>query len=79
LTFEALDRTLKDIVGYKNPNKALKLFGGKTTLLGGDFRQILPVIQKGKRKDIVQTCIVQCTKNVIYNEVFNELHQCNYI
>ncbi|XP_057421492.1 uncharacterized protein LOC130715411 [Lotus japonicus] len=57
LAFEALDRTLKDIVGYKNPDKALKPFGGKTTLLGGDFRQILPVIPKGQRQDIVQSCI----------------------
>ena len=31
LAFEALDRTLKDIVGYRNSDKALKPFGGKTT------------------------------------------------
>ncbi|XP_071713678.1 uncharacterized protein [Rutidosis leptorrhynchoides] len=29
------------------------LFGGKIVVFGGDFRQILPVIQKGKREDIV--------------------------
>ncbi|XP_019157246.1 PREDICTED: uncharacterized protein LOC109153829 [Ipomoea nil] len=28
-------------------------FGGKTVVLGGDFRQILPVIPKGTRQDIV--------------------------
>ncbi|GKA93711.1 ATP-dependent DNA helicase PIF1-like protein [Tanacetum coccineum] len=28
-----------------------------TVLLGGDFRQVLPVIPKGKRLDVVQACI----------------------
>ncbi|GJR63441.1 ATP-dependent DNA helicase PIF1-like protein [Tanacetum coccineum] len=55
--FEALDKTLRDILGYKNPQKRNQLFGGLTVLLGGDFRQILPVIPKGKRADIVQSCI----------------------
>ncbi|KAK9049501.1 hypothetical protein SSX86_031532 [Deinandra increscens subsp. villosa] len=36
--FEALDRTLKDILD--NPDKP---FGGKSILLGGDFRQTLPI------------------------------------
>nr|GEW53226.1 DNA helicase [Tanacetum cinerariifolium] len=36
--FEALDRSLRDIV-----NKPFSLFGGKSVLLGGDFRQTLPV------------------------------------
>ncbi|GJT55210.1 ATP-dependent DNA helicase PIF1-like protein [Tanacetum coccineum] len=55
--FEALDRTLRDILGYKNPAKRSTIFGGVTVLLGGDFRQILPVIPKGKRAEIVQACI----------------------
>nr|GEV87253.1 ATP-dependent DNA helicase PIF1-like [Tanacetum cinerariifolium] len=55
--FEALDKTLRDILGYKNPQKRNQLFGGLTVLLGGDFRQILLVIPKGKRSDIVQSCI----------------------
>ena len=45
--FEALDRTLRDILGYENSAKRDKIFGGLTVLLGGDFRQILPVIPKG--------------------------------
>ncbi|KAL6520987.1 hypothetical protein OROGR_017556 [Orobanche gracilis] len=32
-------------------------FGGKVVVLGGDFRQILPVIQKGNRHDIVKAAI----------------------
>ncbi|GKB63328.1 ATP-dependent DNA helicase PIF1-like protein [Tanacetum coccineum] len=55
--FEALDKTLRDILGYKNPHKRNQLFGGLTVLLGGDFRQILPVIPKGKRADVVHSCI----------------------
>jgi len=55
--FEALDRTLKDILGFHFLDKAEQPFGGKTVLLGGDFRQILPVIPKGRRHDIVQSCI----------------------
>ncbi|GJT01082.1 ATP-dependent DNA helicase PIF1-like protein [Tanacetum coccineum] len=55
--FKALDKTLRDILGYPTPEKWNKLFGGVTVLLGGDFRQILPVIPKGKRADIVHACI----------------------
>ncbi|GKE44063.1 ATP-dependent DNA helicase PIF1-like protein, partial [Tanacetum coccineum] len=55
--FEALDKTLRDILGYRAPEKQDKLFGGVTVLLGGYFRQILPVIPKGKRAYIVHACI----------------------
>nr|GEX18439.1 hypothetical protein [Tanacetum cinerariifolium] len=41
--FEALDKTLRDILGYPVPDKRNKIFGGMTVLLGGDFRQILLV------------------------------------
>lgn len=36
--FEALDKTMKSILQSQKP------FGGKVVVLGGDFRQILPVI-----------------------------------
>ncbi|GKB70493.1 ATP-dependent DNA helicase PIF1-like protein [Tanacetum coccineum] len=55
--FEALDRTLRDILGYKNPEKRNAIFEGVIVLLGDDSRQILPVIPKGKRAEIVQACI----------------------
>ncbi|XP_024009308.1 uncharacterized protein LOC112084412 [Eutrema salsugineum] len=56
-TFEALDRTLKDIMGHDNPEAKEQTFGGKTVLLGGDFRQILPVIPQGTRADTVMASI----------------------
>jgi hypothetical protein len=48
---EAVDRTLQDILNNNRP------FGGIVVLWGGDFRQILPVIEKGSREDIVYACI----------------------
>ncbi|XP_056841667.1 uncharacterized protein LOC130494865 [Raphanus sativus] len=50
-TFETLDRSLRDLLSHADPEAATKPFGGKTVLLGGDFRQILPVIPHGKRPD----------------------------
>ena len=44
---EAVDRTLQDICENGKP------FGGITVVLGGNFRQILPVIPRGVREQIV--------------------------
>ena len=40
-----------------NEDNANKPFGGKVIVLGGDFRQILPVVRKGSRYDIVNSSI----------------------
>ncbi|XP_028798904.1 uncharacterized protein LOC114754293 [Neltuma alba] len=48
---EVFNRTLRDIIHCNFP------FGGKCVLMGGDFHQILPVIPKGSRADIVNACI----------------------
>uniref|UniRef100_A0A0D3BZP1 ATP-dependent DNA helicase n=2 Tax=Brassica oleracea TaxID=3712 RepID=A0A0D3BZP1_BRAOL len=40
--FEALDKSLKDIMSIKNPPAKDQTFRGKAVLLGGAFRQILP-------------------------------------
>ncbi|XP_030963743.1 uncharacterized protein LOC115984893 [Quercus lobata] len=45
---ETLDRSLRDILRIQNPNCANKPFGGKVVVLGGDFRQILPVVKKNR-------------------------------
>ena len=43
--FEALDRTLRDLLSAKEPTNAAKPFGGLPILFGGDFRQVVPVVQ----------------------------------
>ncbi|XP_071713363.1 uncharacterized protein [Rutidosis leptorrhynchoides] len=50
--FEALDRSLRDILGKKNSP-----FGGKSMILGGDFKQTLPFHKKGKKSTIVRSYI----------------------
>ena len=50
--FETVDRTFRDICGKK-----LQPFGGKLIVFGGDFEQVLPVVTKGGRADIVATSI----------------------
>jgi ATP-dependent DNA helicase PIF1 len=55
--FEALDRTLKDILSCDGVDKSRLPFGGKAIVFGGDFRQILPVVPGGTRQDIVSTSL----------------------
>ncbi|XP_021981880.1 ATP-dependent DNA helicase pif1-like [Helianthus annuus] len=50
--FEALDRTLKDVLSVGDSRNSEIPFGGKAIVFGGDFRQILPVVQNGSRQDI---------------------------
>ena len=45
---KALDNNLYDIMD--RPNLP---FGGKTMVFGGDFRQVLPVVRRGSRAQIV--------------------------
>lgn len=55
--FEALDRSLRDIMSYDGVDNSNKPFGGISVVLGGDFRHILLVIRKGCRQDIVAATI----------------------
>lgn len=55
--FEALDRTLRYLLSEEEPANAIRPFGGKVVVLGGDFRQILPVIQKGSKTTIIDASI----------------------
>ncbi|XP_074315582.1 uncharacterized protein LOC141651784 [Silene latifolia] len=63
--FEALDRTLRDVMAFQDPQAEWKIFGGKVVLLGGDFRQVLPIIPKGSRQDVVQPSI---SRSSLWNE-----------
>ncbi|XP_031111919.1 uncharacterized protein LOC116015893 [Ipomoea triloba] len=55
--FEALDRTMRDVLHFVNEDSANRTFGGKILVFGGDFRTILPVVPKGSRQDIVSAVI----------------------
>ncbi|XP_074355163.1 uncharacterized protein LOC141693869 [Apium graveolens] len=55
--FEALDKTLRDLLNTRYDNCRSKPFGGLTVVCGGDFRQILPVIPQGERVDIINASL----------------------
>nr|XP_016456633.1 PREDICTED: uncharacterized protein LOC107780595 [Nicotiana tabacum] len=55
--FEALDKTLREILRVRYENSSDKPFGGLTIVFDDDFRQILPVIPKGTRADIVDASL----------------------
>ncbi|XP_057305225.1 ATP-dependent DNA helicase PIF1-like [Hydractinia symbiolongicarpus] len=48
---QAIETMFRDISNVDN------LFGGKVILLGGDFRQILPVVKRARPAEIVETCL----------------------
>ncbi|KAM0870511.1 hypothetical protein ACQ4PT_039955 [Festuca glaucescens] len=57
--FEAVDRSLKDILSADDSSRADLPFGGKTVVLGGDFRQVLPVIEGGSRGDVIDSSLIR--------------------
>ncbi|GKE44255.1 DNA helicase, partial [Tanacetum coccineum] len=52
--FEALDRTLRDLM-----NAPEILFGGKTIVLGGDFRQTLPIKKDDAKEELIHASIAE--------------------
>ncbi|XP_016168630.1 ATP-dependent DNA helicase PIF4-like [Arachis ipaensis] len=48
--YETLDKCLRDILRCSDSYNAHLPFGGKVVVLGGDFRQILPVIPEAQGK-----------------------------
>ncbi|KAL0448591.1 UNVERIFIED_CONTAM: hypothetical protein Slati_1415500 [Sesamum latifolium] len=50
---ETVDRTLREMFGVDLP------FGGKIMILGGDFRQVVPVVVGGTRSQAVKASIVE--------------------
>ncbi|CAN1271712.1 ATP-dependent DNA helicase PIF1 [Linum perenne] len=64
LSFEAVDRTICDLMDLPMSGNGYKPFGGKTVLLGGDFRQTLPVVTGGGRGESVDACL---TRSVLWS------------
>ena len=58
--FEAVSRSFCDILNDTRP------FGGKVVVLGGDFRQILPVIVKGSEADILNATL---SRSILWESV----------
>ncbi|KAK9680424.1 PIF1-like helicase [Popillia japonica] len=52
LTFELVDKTIRFLC---NDND--RPFGGKVVIIGGDFKQCLPIVQNGNRAAVIQACI----------------------
>ncbi|GBO30410.1 hypothetical protein AVEN_149797-1 [Araneus ventricosus] len=46
-----IDSLLRDLMNNNKP------FGGKVIIIGGDFRQTLPVVPRGTRADVIGSCI----------------------
>ncbi|VDP22366.1 unnamed protein product [Heligmosomoides polygyrus] len=49
--FEAVDSLLRDLMQNDRP------FCGKLIIVGGDFRQTLPIVEHGGRNEVVETCV----------------------
>jgi ATP-dependent DNA helicase PIF1 len=57
--FEAFDRSLRDIMSEINEEASDIPFGWKVVVLGGDPRQILPVIENGSKSQIINASVIK--------------------
>jgi len=64
--FEALDKLLRDIMKTVNAGLEHVPFGGKVVVMAGDFRQILPVVRRGTKADIIDACL---TKSALWQQI----------
>ncbi|XP_047264096.1 uncharacterized protein LOC124896570 [Capsicum annuum] len=62
---QALDKSLRDILSFKDSSNSQRPFGGKTVVFGGDFRQILHVNATLNSSYLWSHCqLLQLTKNM---------------
>ena len=59
----AIDAALRDLC--RTPETP---FGGKIFFIGGDFRQMLPVVKKGGRRQIVEACLKNCSIWLLFQQ-----------
>ncbi|XP_047270434.1 ATP-dependent DNA helicase pif1-like [Capsicum annuum] len=67
--FEVLDKTLRDILRFEDVSNLDRPFEGKTVVLGGDFRQIVPVVTKAVGDGIIGNSVDGIGKVPIPNDV----------
>nr|XP_047146106.1 ATP-dependent DNA helicase pif1-like [Hydra vulgaris] len=60
----AIDKLLQDICNNNFP------FRGKVILMGGDFRQILPVVKRGRPAEVIESCL-KCSEHWQYVQRFS--------
>ena len=61
-----LDRTLKDICNSK------ETFGGKVIILGGDWKQLAPVVENDTKKD-------QLNESIKLDPLYQKFEMLRYI
>jgi len=72
--FEAMNRTLQHVMGVVDLALKFMLFGGKVVVMGGDFRQILPVVPWGTRGQIMDASLKRSV--VLWHRVkVHQLHE----
>ncbi|XP_073532460.1 uncharacterized protein [Phyllobates terribilis] len=59
-SLNVIDRLLRDVMTIHVDDKNNVPFGGKVFILGGDFRQCLPVLTHATRTEIVDCCLKYC-------------------
>jgi hypothetical protein len=55
--FEAVNRSLQDIMAVINPAFKFLPFGGLVVVFGDDFQQILPVVPRGTKGDVIAAAL----------------------
>jgi hypothetical protein len=55
--FEAINRSLQDIMAVLNPAFKFLPFGGLVVVFSSDFRQILPIVPHGTKGDVVAAAL----------------------